>query len=76
MNKFIALVSLVVVAMIGLIDCKCDMLKEFKPEFDEIQTWAKARCDKSMETQPRGHHHHPGYYPDNELTNPDHCPVS
>ncbi|CAG2103762.1 unnamed protein product [Medioppia subpectinata] len=32
------------VAVIGLIDCKCDMLKEFKPEFDEIQAWAKKRC--------------------------------
>ncbi|CAG2171658.1 unnamed protein product [Oppiella nova] len=44
MNKLITLVAFVA-ALFAMIDCKCDMLKEFKPEFDEIQAWAKKRCD-------------------------------
>ncbi|XP_054158465.1 uncharacterized protein LOC128956775 [Oppia nitens] len=37
----------VLLASLGYISCKCDMLKEFKPEFDQLSGWAKSRCDKN-----------------------------
>ena len=46
MNQIIVSVALVVVAC-GYVHAKCDMMKDFKEEFEKIKTWGEGECKKS-----------------------------
>ena len=46
MNQIIVSVALMLVVC-GYVHAKCDMMTDFKEDFEEIKKWAEEECKKS-----------------------------